>query len=205
MRLLLSVVLIFAATEVHGAAVNLSLYYESLCPDSINFVKFQLYPTWLLLTEDYLSVDFVPYGKATQDQAANGTWIFECQHGERECQGNKEQACALSLYQNNASIQVQFISCVMSTRRPPTAGPQCAAVLGIDYNPVQNCAEGTEGNELLARLGDRTHNFTPHITFVPTVAINGVYTQKDQDDALSNLMSVICRHINGTKPEACNG
>jgi hypothetical protein len=32
-----------------------------------------------------------------------------------------------------------------------------------------------------------------------------VYTQKDQDDALSNLMSVICRHINGTKPEVCNG
>jgi hypothetical protein len=34
------------------------------------------------------------------------------------------QACALSLHQNNASIQVQFISCVMSTRRPPTAGSQ---------------------------------------------------------------------------------
>jgi hypothetical protein len=47
-------------------------------------------------------------------------------------------------------------------------------VLGINYNPIQDCAEGTKGNELLAELGDRTHDFTPHITFVPTVAINGV-------------------------------
>jgi hypothetical protein len=51
---------------------------------------------------------------------------------------------------------------------------QCAAALGIEYNPIQNCAEGTQGDELLAGLGDRTHNFTPHITFVPTVAINEV-------------------------------
>ncbi|PNF32968.1 hypothetical protein B7P43_G16667 [Cryptotermes secundus] len=51
--------------ELLGAAVNLSLYYESLCPDSMNFIKFQLYPTWLLLTGEYLAVDFVPYGKAT--------------------------------------------------------------------------------------------------------------------------------------------
>jgi hypothetical protein len=41
------------------------VYYESLCPDSMWFVKFQLYPTWLLLTGQYLAIDFVPYGKAT--------------------------------------------------------------------------------------------------------------------------------------------
>lgn len=51
---------------------------------------------------------------------------------------------------------------------------QCAAALGIKYNPIQKCAEGTQGDELLAGLGNRTHNFTPHITFVPTVAINDV-------------------------------
>lgn len=59
-----------------------------------------------------------------QSKMPNGTWVFECQHGENECQGNKEQACALSLYQNNTSVQVRFISCVMSTLRPPRAGSQ---------------------------------------------------------------------------------
>ena len=32
-----------------------------------------------------------------------------------------------------------------------------------------------------------------------------IYNQTDQDEAMTNLMSVICRYINGTKPEACNG
>jgi len=63
-------------------------------------------------------------GYFQQNQTTNGTWVFECQHGESECQGNKEQACALSLYKNNASIQVQFISCVMSNRSSPSAGSQ---------------------------------------------------------------------------------
>jgi hypothetical protein len=55
----------FGSLQFQGDAVKLSLYYESLCPDSINFIRFQLYPTWLLLTGEYLSIDFVPYGKAT--------------------------------------------------------------------------------------------------------------------------------------------
>jgi hypothetical protein len=51
---------------------------------------------------------------------------------------------------------------------------QCAAAVGIKYNPIRKCAEGTEGDELLAALGDRTHSLTPHLTFVPTVTINDV-------------------------------
>jgi hypothetical protein len=53
---------------------------------------------------------------------------------------------------------------------------QCAALLDIDYSPIQYCAEGTQGDELLAAMGNRTLYFTPQITFVPTVAINGVST-----------------------------
>jgi len=202
---MLLAVLAFAAVEVHGDAVTLSVYYESLCPDSVRFVKFQLYPTWLLLTGQYLAIDFVPYGKATQSQSPNGTWIFECQHGPNECLGNKVQACELSVYQNDPSLQVRFVSCVMSSRNPPTAGPQCAAVLNIDYNPIQDCAEGEQGDQLLAAMGNRTLYFTPQITFVPTVAVNGVYNQTDQDEALSDLKTVICRYIQGTKPPACDG
>jgi hypothetical protein len=53
---------------------------------------------------------------------------------------------------------------------------QCAAVLDIDYNPIQDCAEGAQGDQLLAAMGNRTLYFTPQITFVPTVAVNGVST-----------------------------
>jgi len=203
MQLMLLALLAFRAVEIHGEAVTLSVYYEALCPDSMWFVKYQLYPTWLLLTGQYLAIDFVPYGKATQSQFPNGTWMFECQHGPNECLGNKVQACVLSLYQNNPSLQVKFISCVMSSRRPLRAGPQCASLLGIEYDPIQDCAEGVQGDQLLAAMGNRTLYFTPQITFVPTVAVNGVYSETDQDQAMSDLTGVICRYIAGTKPAAC--
>jgi len=53
---------------------------------------------------------------------------------------------------------------------------QCASLLGIEYDPIQDCAEGVQGDQLLAAMGNRTLYFTPQITFVPTVAVNGVST-----------------------------
>ena len=53
---------------------------------------------------------------------------------------------------------------------------QCASLLDIDYNPIEDCADGVQGDQLLAAMGNRTLYFTPQITFVPTVAVNGVST-----------------------------
>ena len=42
----------------------MSVYYESLCPDSIRFVTQQLYPNWLHFGSEILTVDLNPFGKA---------------------------------------------------------------------------------------------------------------------------------------------
>lgn len=39
--------------------------YESLCPDSIRFIKDQLTPAYEALGSQRMVVEFVPYGKAT--------------------------------------------------------------------------------------------------------------------------------------------
>lgn len=44
--------------------VHLKVYYESLCPDSVRFIRNQLLPTWNSLGSQYLEVDFLPFGKA---------------------------------------------------------------------------------------------------------------------------------------------
>lgn len=51
-----------------------------------------------------------PYGNAKRVQ--NGSeWIFTCQHGPRECEGNVIEACALKKY-DLASQALPFIICL---------------------------------------------------------------------------------------------
>ena len=50
--------------QIHGKeAVNIQVYYESLCPDSINFITKQLYPTYQALG-NYMDIEFIPFGNA---------------------------------------------------------------------------------------------------------------------------------------------
>ena len=44
--------------------VTIGVYYESLCPDSRNFITKQLYPTYQKLGQN-LDVEFKPFGKAS--------------------------------------------------------------------------------------------------------------------------------------------
>nr|CAD7459196.1 unnamed protein product [Timema tahoe] len=104
--------------------VNVTLFYESLCPYSIRFITQQLYPTWTELTSEYLAVDFVPYGNAQQTLSADGQWSFTCQHGPNECVGNIVQACALRTLRDQPDQQMEFINCVMDSEDPSTGGQE---------------------------------------------------------------------------------
>ena len=104
----------------------MSVYYESLCPDSIRFVTQQLYPNWLHFGPEILTVDLNPFGKANvsiecpymcclhvavlQFSVSGSGWDFTCQHGPDECRGNKVQACVLdqvTTLRNNCSYSCQ--------------------------------------------------------------------------------------------------
>merc|ERR1712154_120786 len=180
--------------EVEGPSVKLSVYYESLCGDSIRFITTQLFPAWQHFADDQtLQLDLVPFGKA--DFAANGpSWDFECQHGPEECRGNKVQACILDKVKDPQEY-VPLITCLMDSQFPPDAAGECIADLGTDsitVKEVEDCVESDAGSALLYINGLRTKSLEPSLTFVPWLLYNDVYTDGSQAGGLDNLIKEIC-------------
>jgi hypothetical protein len=52
----------------------------------------------------------------------NGEWDFDCQHGPKECLGNKYQACLLKRLSDKSDlIKLEVIKCIMNDTEPHAA------------------------------------------------------------------------------------
>nr|CAH7764763.1 unnamed protein product [Callosobruchus chinensis] len=174
--------------------INVSVYYESLCMDSAEFLTTQLHRAYLI-HGDKINVDLVPFGKAKANNDT-GRWNFTCQHGPRECYGNKVQACAVALLDQRKSTE--FVVCIMKSSDAVAEENlyKCATENNITFTEIKHCAESSKGDELLAFNGYRTTSVKPPIRFVPTIIFNDSYNQSMQDMALHNFSSVVDFLIN---------
>ena len=199
---LTAVLLLVSVTACRSQKVNVSVYYEVLCPDSINFVRGPMARAYEEVPE-ILRLELVPYGKARYEEKPDGGVTFSCQHGPDECAGNMVQACALNLYP--AEKHVDFVKCMLSRRRPHTAGPICAASLSLPYDTIEACVTGSAGQKYLKEMGQKTESLKPKLSFVPWININGQHDDRTQDESLQDLKSVVCSAFSGpAKPAKCS-
>ncbi|XP_070518174.1 GILT-like protein 1 [Cardiocondyla obscurior] len=200
--------------ESNKNEVNVDVYYESLCSDSMRFIANQLVPSYPEL-EPYVKINFIPYGKAMHSfDSETGLWQFVCQHGPAECRGNKAQACAIRSIEvaetnkNKQSLAVNLVGCVMSAENPANAVPQCAQSVGLSEEAqafIDNCITTSMADELLSSYGNMTYALQSPLRFVPTIVINKEYSKENQDEALRNFSKLICRHLTAEeKPSVCS-
>ncbi|CAL8110003.1 unnamed protein product [Orchesella dallaii] len=189
----LSMITCSLLTKTECAHLKLSLFYESLCKESGRFVHSQVYPTLQKfggVDNQYFEVDFFPYGKAVTE-FINGSIVFNCQHGERECVGNKLQACAVAKF--SRAEAAAFINCTMKLFNPPYGDRECAtSILGLNYTNIENCYYSWQSDVLHAYNGIKTKDLRPSLYFVPWPVFNGVFLLEELDVAQKDLFTLVC-------------
>jgi len=178
-------------------SVTLNIYYESLCPDSIDFITKQLYPTWKNLGK-YIIPVFKPSGKESFVSNHGQGWNFTCQHGPNECRGNLYQACFLKLHEKeDLDEKVQVINCIMSNQSPDTATLKCMDKIKVETptkEAVDKCAHSVFGQNVLHDIAVETKSLKPSLNFVPWIVINGEHTEEMQSESLNNLERYLCKN-----------
>lgn len=189
-----------AVSGAGGGKVKVDVYFSSLCSDTMRFFTNQLEPTWRQI-KDIVDLNLIPFGKARATPTASGDYTFECQHGPDECHGNKVMACI----QNSFPIdtQVKMIHCMMSKSYPAFAGPQCSQQLGIEWAPLDRCANSATGSLLLYQNGVKTSALNPRVYFIPTITIDGQYTRSQLRTSLRSLKNQICQFYKGPPHQNC--
>ena len=150
MRLLLLLAVAVAVTCVAASKLRIEIHTESLCPSCISFYSNSLKNA--LNTpgfENMADLNIFPYGNAKQ-RKLNSNWVFTCQHGDKECEGNLMEVCAIELM--NHHDRVRFVQCVeeneVKTGGFIKTGKNCAKDLDFDFGVIQTCMDGAEGNNL---------------------------------------------------------
>ncbi|NWS64043.1 GILT reductase, partial [Chunga burmeisteri] len=214
-----------------AAPVELSLYYESLCPACREFLVQKLFTTWLLLPAETLNITLVPYGNAEvgagltrchgllprcrrlcsdrlvrQERNISGKWQFQCQHGPEECLGNMIETCLMHEAED-FSTYFPVIFCLESGSSVTKNLEACLQVYApqLDGARIAACVQGDTGAALMHRNAQLTEALDPPHRYVPWIVINGKHTDELQAQAEASLLGLICRLYQGEKPEACGG
>ncbi|XP_057656874.1 GILT-like protein 1 [Diorhabda carinulata] len=187
---LLFVIIFYTNIAVEAATLTVSIYYESLCPDSVRFFKDQFYPAYSTVLKGKIIVDLVPFGKATAKNET-GKWVFDCQHGKSECYGNKIHGCAIDVATKDTSTE--FIVCAMKSGDASDNNnlKQCAADNNITWSNIEQCMGSNRGDEILASNGERTRSVQPKITFIPTIIFNYQMREQLQKLALKDFHGTV--------------
>ncbi|XP_065672778.1 gamma-interferon-inducible lysosomal thiol reductase [Hydra vulgaris] len=181
--------------------VKIELYYESLCPGCRAFILSQLFPVFQkLFSTGIIDIGLYPYGNAVESQEGD-KWVFQCQHGEAECQNNLIEACVLHMLSHPSQF-MPFIYCLEQDPSLSNA-MACASKLKIEWASISTCYNGTQGNHLMHELALKTNALNPPHQYVPWIVANGQHTEEIQSSAQSDLLQFVCQTYTGVKPDVC--
>lgn len=196
--------LLILSVVSHHTNNRISVYYESICPDSRRFILNQLIPTYEKLNQ-HLDIDLIPFGNANVSYPNHDFKpYFQCQHGPNECYGNKAQACVIDITKSTKPT-LNYLKCMFEAdnwKQTMTTAQKCSERLNLEWTQVKDCIEGSQGDRLLVAHSHRTFNLEPPHKSVPWIVIDGVNTDQIQRESEKNLLKYLCdTHHNTHEPK----
>ncbi|KAI3829974.1 hypothetical protein L1987_04106 [Smallanthus sonchifolius] len=189
-----------------GEKVELSLYYETLCPYCEYFILNYLYKIFDNGLISIVDLKLSPYGNAKI--SSNGTVV--CQHGEWECVLNTVEACAIHAWPV-VSDHFPFIYCVegLTYEEKYDEWETCFDKLHLDPKPVLIASTaGLDTSHLSTHMqlelqyADEISALKPPHTYVPWVVVDGQPLYDDYPD----FVGFICKAYKGSNvPQICLG
>lgn len=142
-----------------------------------------------------MNLTVVPFGNAH----ISGSTV-SCQHGEKECEGNRWEQCGIK---HNPDFHKHFpyYACLEKSKGGlmhnawDKEAKKCAQSAGLDFAPIQTCFNGPESAELqkeYSKLTPKNHKYTPW------VVLNGKVLGENDD-----FLTTLCKTFKGTKPAGC--
>jgi len=181
-----------SGNEVENVEASMTIYYETLCPDSLRFIALQVSKAYSQFTRD-LHVTFKPFGIASFSDEA-GSWVFDCQHGPQECYGNMMHACLTNMVSEEEGLTPLIICVITYGSTDILAVDTClssSTTSDVTSLQVEECMMN-EGATLLHDIGVETKDLDPPLYGVPWTLFNGEFNEEDFLNSDSDLIGVLC-------------
>jgi hypothetical protein len=184
--------------------VHIELYYETRCPDCVEFINGSLAALWQSkeLREHY-EITMYPYGNAQSvpmrdvsegyrfwhPEQKGFEMVHICQHGNDECFGNLVQACVFSSEGQEKAMELVFCMARVPEYGLEKSSFECMEKLSIDPKKIRTCVGSREGNNIMTELSKKTAA-VPGRTGTPWVMINGNNLENP-----NNLIKSVCGSV----------
>jgi len=194
--------------SVQAETVNLTLYFESLCPFCHEFIVEQLYPGYTYL-RDSIKVDLIPFGKAHSNLTDNGI-EWTCQHGPVECYLNKIYACVVNFNLPQSQTLGYILCATIGSSRNSTKEQiealawQCTENIVPSWDNITTCLTDGTADTLLLGYEDLQSKLDPPIDYVPNIRFNNVYDDDLENQARFDFKWTVCQLFTEDIPSVCD-
>ncbi|KAH9607531.1 hypothetical protein KSS87_017461 [Heliosperma pusillum] len=177
--------------------VDLTVYYEALCPFCSYFIAHDLVKLFTYDIINIVNLRLVPWGNAALDSSG----YFHCQHGSGECLLNTVEACAVNAYPEPYKHYF-FIQCIESLayQQREAEWQSCFGRVSLNSQPIIDCYNQGNGRRLEIQNAYETKQLNPPHAYVPWVVVNNQPLREDY----RNFIAYVCRAYRGASiPAVC--